>query len=77
MNILFITRSQVLATKGGTERITSSIASALERDYGCKCFSAYYLNDTDKRVGLFENREIQVNKHNINKNCLNIYSITV
>lgn len=67
MNILFITRSQLLATKGGTERITSSIASALERDYGCKCFSAYYLNDTDKRVGLFENREIQVNKHNISK----------
>ena len=41
MNILFYTHGKVYATKGGTERTTVSVASALSRLYGCRCFSLY------------------------------------
>lgn len=41
MNILFYTHGKVYATRGGTERATVSLASALTRYYGCRCFSLY------------------------------------
>lgn len=41
MNILFYTHGKVYATKGGTERTTVSVASALTRLYGCRCYSLY------------------------------------
>ena len=41
MNILFYTHGKVYATRGGTERTTVSVASALTRLYGCRCFSLY------------------------------------
>ncbi len=41
MNILFYTHGKVYATKGGTERTTVSVASALARLYGCRCLSLY------------------------------------
>ena len=41
MNILFYTHGKVYATRGGTERTTVSVASALSRLYGCRCYSLY------------------------------------
>ena len=41
MNILFYTAFEVSPEKGGTERITASVAETLQRDFGHKCFSMY------------------------------------
>lgn len=41
MNILFYTHGKVYSTRGGTERTTVSVASALTSLYGCRCFSLY------------------------------------
>lgn len=41
MNILYQTYGKVQATKGGTERTTITVASALTRLYGAHCFSIY------------------------------------
>lgn len=43
MNVLFITRSQVSPTKGGTERITYSVSKALTTYYSVNCFSGYLI----------------------------------
>ena len=45
MNILFYTHGKVYATRGGTERTTVSMASALARLYGCRCFSLYEVEE--------------------------------
>lgn len=41
MNVLFYTTFEVSPEKGGTERITSTIATGLKRIYGVKCYSVY------------------------------------
>lgn len=41
MNILFHTYGKLEPTKGGTERTTITLATALMREYGCRCFSSY------------------------------------
>lgn len=41
MNILFHTYGKLEPTKGGTERTTITLATALTREYGCRCFSSY------------------------------------
>lgn len=41
MNILFVTIFQNVATNGGTERITCSVASELKHTYGCKIYSIF------------------------------------
>lgn len=41
MNILFYTFNEVSPTKGGTERITSTIAMQLQHIYGIQCYSIY------------------------------------
>ena len=46
MNILFYTHGKVYATRGGTERTTVSVASALSRLYGCRCAAAGSPSDT-------------------------------
>lgn len=49
MNILYQTYGKVHAFKGGTERTTVTVASALTKLYGAKCFSIYEkLADTPK-----------------------------
>lgn len=49
MNILFYTYGRVDSTKGGTERTTVSVATALTRYYNCRCFSLYEAQaDTSK-----------------------------
>ncbi|MDN0049597.1 glycosyltransferase [Bacteroides gallinaceum] len=41
MNILFYTEYELSPTKGGTERITSTIAMKLHSAYGMQCYSIY------------------------------------
>lgn len=41
MNILYHTYGKVHSTKGGTERTTITVANALTKYYGAKCFSIY------------------------------------
>lgn len=41
MNILYQTYGKVHSTKGGTERTTITVATALTKLYGAKCFSIY------------------------------------
>lgn len=41
MNILFYTTFEVSGEKGGTERITSTIATELRKQYNCRCYSIY------------------------------------
>lgn len=41
MNILFYTTFEVSGEKGGTERITSTIATELRKQYCCHCYSIY------------------------------------
>lgn len=54
MNILFYTHGKVYATRGGTERTTVSVASALTRLYGCRCFSLYEVAEETSRETCFE-----------------------
>lgn len=53
MKILFLTGSQVSETKGGTERITLSVAQALT-DRGHRCFSMFFHADATPLLPLFE-----------------------
>lgn len=46
MNILFLTRFAVSPLRGGTERVTYTVASGLMSLYDHKCFSAYFYNNT-------------------------------
>lgn len=64
MNILFITRSQVNSTIGGTERITYSVASILSRKYSVNCYSGYYIETERKKKNPFIN-EFKINRNNI------------
>lgn len=41
MNILFYTSYEVSPVKGGTERITATIATELQRSYHIRCYSVY------------------------------------
>lgn len=41
MNILYQTHGKVHSTKGGTERTTITVATALTKRYGARCFSIY------------------------------------
>ena len=53
MNILFYTHGKVYATRGGTERTTVSVASALSRLYGCRCFSLYEVEEAIEKESCF------------------------
>lgn len=53
MNILFYTHGKVYATRGGTERTTVSLATALTRLYGCRCFSLYEAVEQTERETCF------------------------
>ena len=53
MNILFYTHGKVYATRGGTERTTVSMASALARLYGCRCFSLYEVEEVVEKEDCF------------------------
>lgn len=53
MNILFYTHGKVYATRGGTERTTVSLASALTQLYGCRCFSLYEAEEHTERENCF------------------------
>ncbi len=53
MNILFYTHGKVYATRGGTERTTVSVASALTRQYGCRCFSLYEAEEAVEKEKCF------------------------
>lgn len=48
MNILFYTNNEVSPTKGGTERITSTIAMELQNTYGICCYSMYTIPLSEK-----------------------------
>lgn len=53
MNILFYTHGRVCGTKGGTERTTVSVASALRRLYGCRCYSLYEAGEAVEKENCF------------------------
>lgn len=53
MNILFYTHGKVYATRGGTERTTISVASALTQQYGCRCFSLYEAEEAVEKEKCF------------------------
>ena len=53
MNILFYTHGKVYATRGGTERTTVSVASALTRLYGCHCYSLYEADEKHEKESCF------------------------
>lgn len=53
MNILFYTHGKVYATRGGTERTTVSVASALSRLYGCRCYSLYEAEEVVEKESCF------------------------
>ena len=53
MNILFYTHGKVYATRGGTERTTVSVASALTRLYGCHCYSLYEAEESVEKENCF------------------------
>lgn len=53
MNILFYTHGKVYATRGGTERTTVSVASALTRLYGCHCYSLYEADEKHEKETCF------------------------
>ena len=53
MNILFYTHGKVYATRGGTERTTVSVASALTRLYDCHCYSLYEAEDLVEKESCF------------------------
>lgn len=53
MNILFYTHGKVCATRGGTERTTVSVASALTRLYGCHCYSLYETDEKHEKETCF------------------------
>ena len=53
MNILFYTHGKVYATRGGTERTTVSLASALSRLYGCRCYSLYEAEEKVEKENCF------------------------
>lgn len=54
MTLLFYTHTKVYATRGGTERTTVSVATALTRHYGCRCYSLYEQPDSHPREDCFE-----------------------
>lgn len=54
MNILVQTYGKVSGTKGGTERTTITVASALKRLYGARCFSVYEQHAEGEREACFE-----------------------
>lgn len=53
MNILFYTHGKVYSTRGGTERTTVSIATALTQYYGCRCFSLYEAYEEKEQESCF------------------------
>lgn len=53
MNILFYTHGKVYSTRGGTERTTISVASALTRLYSCRCFSLYEAEESVSKEDCF------------------------
>lgn len=54
MNILFYTHGKVYSTRGGTERTTVTVASALKRYYGCRCYSLYEVFEDMPKEDCFE-----------------------
>lgn len=54
MNILYYTTDKVHYTKGGTERTTITVALALKKLYGCKCYSIYERAASTSKENCFE-----------------------
>lgn len=53
MNILFYTHGKVCATRGGTERTTVSVATAMTHYYGYRCFSLYEADENTEKEACF------------------------
>lgn len=63
MNILFYTYNKVQATRGGTERATTTVATALTKYYSCRCFSVYEIsNDSNKEECFIDEYQWHVNR---------------
>ena len=62
MKILFYTSCKAIAMKGGTERATVSVASALSSRYGHECYSAYSIEDSAPKELCFAG-ELMVDGH--------------
>lgn len=67
MNVLFYTTFKVSPTKGGTERITISVANGLKNNYGCHCYSAYSIDADTPQDSCFEEEFHVDGKHMIDK----------
>ncbi|MEE3415227.1 MAG: glycosyltransferase [Prevotella sp.] len=64
MNILFFTTFKVSPTKGGTERISISVANGLKNIYGCHCYSSYGIEAETPKEDCFD-EEFYVGGKNI------------
>lgn len=77
MNILFYTHGKVYATRGGTERTTVSVASALTRLYGCRCFSLYEAEEKYEMEACFVGEFRWQAGHNRQKDVETVHRIVV
>ena len=80
MNILFYTAYKVSPTKGGTERTTISVATALTNNFDCKVYSIYSQHQqTPKEPCFIEEYHIKNIAHSINevRHILEINNIDV
>ena len=77
MNILYHTYGKVHSTKGGTERTTITVATALTKLYGARCFSIYEASADTAKEDCFI-KEFQWNpQKELNKNVQILKSIIV
>lgn len=68
MNILYHTYEKVHSTKGGTERTTVTIASALTRLYDAKCFSIYEAYADTPKAECFDKEYFWTTQKELEKN---------
>lgn len=77
MNILYHTYGKVHSTKGGTERTTITMATALTRLYGARCFSIYEAPSDTPKEECFVKEFLWTPKKELEKNIQVLRNIIV
>ena len=77
MNILYQTYGKVHAFKGGTERTTVTVASALTKLYGVKCFSIYEKPADTPKEECFVKEFLWLQKKELERNIKELKGIIV
>ena len=77
MNILYHTYGKVHSTKGGTERTTITVATALTKLYGIRCFSIYEEPANTLKEGCFVKEFHWTPQKELEKNAQVLRSIIV